>query len=111
MEKEILYQDNLIEISNDSLTLKNYYFPSKSPKKIFFTEIKEIETKQPSFFSGKWRVHGTGDFRTWYPQDSKRHKRNKIFVITYKNKWMRSGFTVENSETVEKILIKKGLIK
>ena len=104
MNEEILYQDSLVEIKKDSIILKNYYFPTMSSKNILFTNIEKIEVKEPTVLSGKWRIQGTGDFRTWYPLDSSRPKRDKIFLIIYKNKWMRTGFTVEDSEKVEEIL-------
>ena len=64
---ETLYEDKLVEIRDDSLTLKNYYFPSMSPKRIPFDEIERIEIKQASFLTGKWRIHGTGDFQDMVP--------------------------------------------
>lgn len=104
MENEIIYQDNLIEIKNDSIILKNYYFPSMKSKTVFFNSIEKIAVIKPSFFTGKWRIHGTGDFRTWYPFDRLRPKRDKIFRIYFKNGWIRSAFTVEDSEKVEEVL-------
>ena len=98
-EAQLLYEDKLVVIKEDSLILKSYYFPSMSPKLIL-----------ASLLTGKWRVHGTGDFRTWFPFDPSRTKRDKIFLIYYKNKWMRSAFTVEDSQRVEDILKKKGLL-
>ncbi len=106
----IVYEDKLVEIREDSLILKNYYFPSMSPKQIFFRDIERIDIKAASLLTGKWRVQGTGDFRTWFPFDSSRSKRDKIFFIYYKNTWMRSAFTVENSQKAENILKEKGLI-
>jgi hypothetical protein len=111
MQKGILYRDSLIEMSEDSLTLYKYYFPSLTSRIIPFGSIAKIEIKEPTFFSGKWRIHGTGNFKTWYPFDSSRPKRDKIFIIRYKNKWVQSGFTVENSEKVETILRDKKLIR
>jgi len=108
---KILYQDSLVVIEEDGITLKNYYFPSMSSKKILFTDVENIKVYEPSILRGKWRIQGTGDFRTWYPADSYRYKRDKIFVIIYKNKWMRSAFTVENSNNVREILAEKELIK
>ena len=108
---EILYQDSLIIIKEGSLILKKYYFPSMSSKIILFAYIEKIEIKKPSLISGKWRIQGIGDFKTWFPWDSKRPQRDKIFLIIYKNKWMRTGFTVENSNEVEHILKALGLIK
>ncbi len=106
-----MYEDKLVEIRGDSLTLKNYYFPSMSPKRIPFDEIERIEIKQASILTGKWRIQGTGDFRTWFPFDSSRPKRDKIFFIHYKNKWMRSAFTVEDSQKTAEILKEKDLLK
>lgn len=81
-----------------------------SPKQILFKDIERIEVKKASILTGKWRVQGTGDFRTWFPFDSSRSRRDKIFFIYYKNKWIRSAFTVEDSEKVEKILKDKSLL-
>ncbi len=108
---EILYQDSLMEIERNHITPKNYYFPSMSSKKILFTSVEKINVYKPSLLRGKWRIQGTGDFRTWYPADSSRYKRDKIFLIIYKNKWMRSAFTVEDLDKVEEIFKVKGLVK
>jgi hypothetical protein len=109
--KKILYRDKLVEINDDSIVLNKFYFPTLSPKVIAFSDIYKIEVRKPTIWSGKWRIHGTGNFRTWYPYDSSRPKRDRIFIVSYKNKWIQSGFTVENSAKVESILRDKKLIK
>jgi hypothetical protein len=48
MTTDIIYQDKLIEISNDSILLKNYYFPSQKQKVILFDSIKKVEVKLPT---------------------------------------------------------------
>ena len=55
MTTNIIYQDKLVEITNDSILLKNYYFPSQKPKEILFDSIKKVEVKLPSLATGKWR--------------------------------------------------------
>ncbi len=42
MENKILYQDSLIVIEEDSIILKNYYFPSMSSKNIFLKESRKL---------------------------------------------------------------------
>ena len=111
MNNEILYQDKLVEISNNSILLKNYYYPSLKPKEIVFSSIDSIKIKQPSIWTGKWRFHGTGDLRTWFPLDNARNTRDRIFFITLKDKWVRIGFTAEDSEAVQKIFREKGLLR
>lgn len=100
-----------MKINDDSITLNKFYFPTLSQKVILFSDIDKIEVRKPTIWSGKWRIHGTGNFRTWYPYDSSRPKRDRIFIVRYKNKWIQSGFTVENSAEVESILREKKLIK
>jgi len=110
MKSESLYEDKLVEITNSTILLKKYYFPSLKSKEIAFESIKTIEVKQPTIFTGKWRFHGTGDLRTWFPLDNQRNRRDKIFFITVKHKWTRIGFTVENSEIVQNIFRHNGLL-
>jgi hypothetical protein len=110
MEAINVYNDKLVEINNDSITLKNYYFPFATSKRIPFDKIKSIKIQNPSLFTGQARIWGTGDFMTWFPLDLGRIKRDKIFVISIIDKSIRVGFTVENSETVLQIFEQKGLI-
>jgi hypothetical protein len=103
---KILYKDSLVEIRDDSITLKNYYFPFIS-KKVLFKDIENIEIKESTLFNGKWRIWGTGNFSYWFPLDFLRPSRKEIFLITYKNQQIKSGFTVVNSDKVENILREK----
>ncbi len=102
----MLYQDNLIEITDDSIILKHYYFPFIS-KKILFADIKSIEAREPTLMNGAWRLWGTGTLTAWFPIDFLRPTRDKIFFITYKTQSIKSGFTVEDSNRVKKILREK----
>lgn len=109
MSGRILYSDSLLEITDYAILFRNYYFPFGS-KRIMLSEIGSVSTRPPSLLNGKYRIHGTGDFRTWYPFDLKRPFRDKIFIITFRHKWLRIGFTVEDSAKVEKILQDKNLL-
>jgi hypothetical protein len=80
------------------------------PKKVQFADIAWIQTKEPSLFTGKWRVHGTGNIKTWYPMDIGRHKRDTIFLAILSTQWNSIGFTVENSEKAKNIFKDKGLL-
>ncbi|MCB0748954.1 MAG: hypothetical protein KDC90_15955 [Ignavibacteriae bacterium] len=107
MNKEPLYSDNLIEIDNETITFRSYYFPTRTKKVVKFAEIKEIISKKPTFFNGKYRYWGTGDFRHWFPRDYKRNKRSVIYFLTLRDKRIKIGFTVENNDAVNKLLIDK----
>ena len=111
MAENIIYKDKLIEISNDSILIKNYYFPFIGSKRVPFKNIQYVSAEQPSLLNGKFRIWGTRNFATWFPLDFWRPKRDKIFMINLIGKTICVGFTVKNSETVFQILEKKGLIQ
>ena len=111
MVEQILYSDRLVEISNNSILLRNYYVPFGNPKRIPMNTIERIDVKEPTLFTGRWRLQGSGDFRVWFPLDLARPTRDKVFIITFAKKRIRAGFTVEDSQTVLRILKDKGLIK
>lgn len=110
MNSEVVYSDKLVEITDNSILFRWYYFPFSS-KRVRFSDVDYIVTKKPTFWNGKWRIHGTGDFKTWLPCDWKRPIRDRIFIISFQNKWKRIGFTVEDSETVAKIFQDTGLLQ
>ena len=106
----IIYSDKLIEMTQETILFRHYYFPWGN-KKIEFSNIKKVEILEPTLMSGKWRIHGTGDFTTWFPWDSGRPGRDMIFRITLYKGWCRIGFTVEDAAAVKAIFEKRGLVK
>jgi hypothetical protein len=102
MSDNILYSDKLVEIDDNSIVVRNYYYPF-GDKRINYDNVDKIIVQKPTLRSGKYRVWGTGDFHTWYPPDD-RTLRDKIFIIKIKKKWWCVGLTVENSQTVLSLL-------
>jgi hypothetical protein len=98
MKNDIVYSDKLVEFFDDSILVRDYYYPF-GDKRVDFKNIESIVVQKPTLLSGKYRYYGTGDFRTWFPPDN-RTSRDKIFTIKIKKKWWRIGLTVENSQTV-----------
>jgi hypothetical protein len=106
------YKDGLIEITDQEIIFRRYYFPFGGDKHVLLSQIESIQVKPPSFFGGSWRLWGTGDplFRTWFPLDGARPNRDRIFIASVRGKSPRIGFTVENSEQVTSILKERGLL-
>lgn len=107
----MIYADRLVSISDSEITFHHYYFPTGKKKVVSFSDIENIVIKKPTIWNGKWRFHGTGTFKTWYPMDMDRPHRDRIFFATLKSQWIHIGFTVENADHVEAILREKRLIK
>ena len=107
---EIKYSDSLITITEEGILFRGYGVLG-GDRLVSFSDIEEVVIKRPTFWNGKWRWHGTGDFKTWFPQDYDRQKRDIIFIAHVRKKWWRVGFTVEDSYEVASILQEKGLIR
>ncbi|MEN6318915.1 MAG: hypothetical protein ABFD82_09215 [Syntrophaceae bacterium] len=107
----MIYHDNLISITQQEIIFHHYYFPTEKEKVVRLADIECITVEQPTIWNGKWRLHGTGNFKTWYPRDWKRPKRDRIFFAKLKNQWVDIGFTVEDGNQVEKLLKERKLIK
>lgn len=107
-----LYADGLVEIWPDYIVFFNYYaFTIHRSKCVRMDEIERIWTEPPTLGTGKWRIHGSSDFSTWFPQDTHRPKRDRIFFADLRTQGTRIGFTVERPEEVEKLLKEKRLLK
>ncbi|MFC1795330.1 hypothetical protein ACFL3Q_17305 [Planctomycetota bacterium] len=111
MAQKLTYSDSLVCITEDAITFEHYYFPSGKPKVVPLADIERIDVRTPTIWNGKWRIHGTGTFKTWYPQDINRPRRDRIFFAILKNQWVNIGFTVENADRVEAIFRKNNLTK
>lgn len=106
----ILYSDKLVTITGSAITFANYSLLMK-PRQVNFSDIDHIDVLEPSLTTGKYRMWGSGNFTMWFPMDSGRSSRDKIFHAYLKIRGMNVGFTVENSAVVTAILASKGLIQ
>ncbi|HEY3854607.1 MAG TPA: hypothetical protein VGO67_09460 [Verrucomicrobiae bacterium] len=106
-----LYNDSLVEVTDQEIVFHRYSFPFASDKRVPLTEIESVEARWPSALGGSWRIWGSSDFRTWFPLDAKRPGRDRIFIATLRNKFRRIGFTVEDSRKLEEVLKERGLLR
>ena len=104
-----LYSDNLVTLTESSITFHHYYSPFKSNRTVFFQDIERIVIREPSVLTGKWRLWGSSDLSTWFPYDSHRPSRDRIFRAHIRTGGMNVGFTVEDPLMVTAILRKKGI--
>ena len=108
MSDKVHYADALVEIDEDSILFRNYYYPFGS-KRFPVSNIKEIIYYQPKWWSGKWRIYGSGDLKTWCPCDWGRPSRDMMFILFPARGWWRVGFTVEDSEKAIEALSEIGV--
>lgn len=110
MSPKVRYSDRLVEITNRDILFRLYYFPFGS-KRISLGDVESITVVDCTLKTGKWRLWGTGDFRTWFPCDFSRPSRDKVFFLQRKQGTIRIGFTVEDSSAVIAIFQEMGLVR
>jgi len=110
MDKNTIYSDDLVDVFENGIRLKRYYFPFAQSKFVKFADVVGMETKPPTLMNGRWRCWGTGDLATWFPLDWKRPKRSLIFFLRLSTQKVRIGFTVEHSEPFVEAMRSKGII-
>ena len=101
-----IYKDHLIEITDQEMVFHRYYFPTGSAKHLPLSRIANVRVR----LGGSWRLWGTGDLRTWFPQDNSRPSRDRIFIIYLRDSIRRIGFTAEDSAKVVAIFKERGLL-
>lgn len=99
-----IYRDSLITLTDEALALEHYYFPFGGRKVVSLGQIEEIRVEPATIWNGRWRIHGTGNFKTWFPRDLKRNRRDRIFFMKLKTQRTDIAFTVEDGDRVEKAL-------
>ena len=106
-----LYSDSLVDVSEEEIVFHRYYFPSGKDRRLPWNQIERVQLHRLTTWGGKWRIWGTGDLRTWSPEDRGRPKRDLAFIVHLRNSFLRIGFTVEDSQKMEGIFREKGLLE
>jgi hypothetical protein len=76
-----LYDDGLVVLDDEGITLRRYYFPLGTPKRIPYTQVKSVEAYEMGWLTGKGRLWGTSTFRTWLPFDADRARKQTLLEL------------------------------
>ena len=101
--RELLYDDGLVALDQEGLTLRRYYFPLLLSKRIAYTDIVNVRQRAMGTWTGKWRLGGSGDLRHWAPLDIHRPKKDTAIVLDL-GKFVRPAFSPDDPERVMALL-------
>jgi hypothetical protein len=108
----VLYSDKLVVLTESELVFAHYYLPFVGGTKFVpLADIQSLTVEPPTLRNGKWRVHGAGTLKMWFPRDFRRPQRDRIFFATLKTQRIKIGFTVEDGARFEAILRHRNLLK
>ena len=104
-----LYSDPLVTISDEGIRVRGYYMIG-GDKRVAWRDIESVRALLPTLWNGRWRLSGTGTFRTWFASDFGRPARQTIFIMKLRTQWIRVGFTVHDAPRVKALLRERGVL-
>jgi hypothetical protein len=75
------YDDGLVQLDSQALTLRRYHFPSGTSKVIPLASIARYEITPLGAFTNRFRIWGSSDLRTWLPLDVGRPLRSTLVTV------------------------------
>lgn len=110
VDKKIVYNDRFLEIYPEYMILNGFYLGPIGRKKISFNSIDAIKELRLNVWKGRYRIQGTGDFKTWFTHDINRSAKEKAFILFRDRKWWRIVFSADDFSRVAAIFDSKGLL-
>ena len=105
----VLYEDKFVKITEEAIEIKEYTF-MKKPRIVPFDEISKLVVKRSTWWNGRYRTLGTGEFLIWFAYDDRRFEKDCLFVMKVKNKYWRIAFSAEDPEVVTRIMDHKSRV-
>jgi hypothetical protein len=81
MASTVLYDDGRCVLDEEGLTLRRYYFPFATSKRISYRQIREFSARPMTWLTGKGRGWGTSNPGYWLPLDMTRRRKNTLIVL------------------------------
>jgi len=82
MSREASYDDGLIQLDRQALTLRRYHFPSGTSKIIPLQSIRSYKAESLGLFMNRFRVWGPADDpRRWLPMDVWRPVKSTLVTL------------------------------
>ncbi|SEH57381.1 hypothetical protein SAMN04489835_1599 [Mycolicibacterium rutilum] len=90
------YDDGMIQLDREAITLRRYHFPSGTSKVIPLRSIRGY-TATPLNWMHRYRLWGSSDLRRWLPLDIRRPLKSTLITLDVDGRW-RPAFTPADPE-------------
>ncbi|MEZ0363529.1 hypothetical protein ACAG26_07465 [Mycobacterium sp. pUA109] len=89
------YDDGLVQLDQQAITLRRYHFPSGTSKVIPLSAIRGYKTESLGLFAQRFRIWGSSDLRRWLPLDIRRPLKDTLVTLKVPGTWPSPAFTPE----------------
>jgi len=87
------YDDGLVQLDHEALTLRRYHFPSGTAKVIPLSSIRSYRVKPLGLLTNRFRIWGSTDLMRWLPLDIGRPLRSTLITLDVPGARLRPAFT------------------
>lgn len=88
----LYYDDGLIQLDREALTLRRYHFPSGTSKIIPLRDIRGYQVAPLGLLMSRFRLWGT-DFRRWLPLDVNRPLKSTLITLDVRGTYPQPACT------------------
>ncbi|OBJ72379.1 hypothetical protein [Mycobacterium sp. 1274756.6] len=92
------YDDGLIQLDRQAITLRRYHFPSGTSKVIPLAAVRGYRTESLGLFVHRFRLWGSSDLRRWLPLDVQRPLRSTLVTLQVDDTWPDPACTPADPE-------------
>jgi hypothetical protein len=98
------YDDGLIQLDREAITLRRYHFPSGTSKIIALDRIRGYRAEPLGLLVHRFRIWGSSDLRRWLPLDVRRPLRSTLITLDVPGTRPRPAFTPADPEEFTALL-------
>ncbi len=75
------YDDGLVQLDREAITLRRYHFPSGTSKIIALNKLRGYRAEPLGLVLHRFRIWGSSDLRRWLPLDVRRPLRSTLITL------------------------------
>lgn len=90
------YDDGLIQLDREAITLRRYHFPSGTSKIVPLNAIRGYRVEPLGMLTHRFRIWGSSDLRRWLPLDIHRPFKATLITLDVADTWPSPAFTPAN---------------
>ncbi|MGH3960441.1 hypothetical protein [Mycobacterium sp.] len=81
MSEQHYYDDGVVQLDHEAITLRRYHFPSGTSKVISLNSIRGYKAEPLGLFVHRLRIWGSSDLRRWLPLDVRRPLKSTLITL------------------------------
>ncbi len=98
-----LYDDGTVLLDRHAITLRRYYFPIGTSKRIPYHRIRGVDKRPMGWLTGKGRGWGTAHPGYWLPLDLARARKDTLLVLDLGRR-IKPAFSPDDPDRVLEIV-------